>query len=242
MGSPRPSCWPSLSGGRLPFSVARRSDRPLMRGKSKKSYRMAPNAPPIIGPTHHCFSTSMISCLTPMRCPMVTEKPMDRAADPMRPFLLSSVTAKTHTTSCMVRNTSTVVAMPTLMPGCSCRRTEDGGPGHGPQALGDHVENGAEKRQLRADEVGEGDGGVNVAAADVADGLDEGGGRQPEAQGHVEDVVRPGGPAQGGAHAEEDEEHGPEELREDRPPKIHGPELPHGDRSLWDPRRTKKTL
>lgn len=53
MGSPRVSCWVSLSGGRLPFSVARRSDRPLMRGKSMKSYRRAPMAPPIIGPTQY---------------------------------------------------------------------------------------------------------------------------------------------------------------------------------------------
>lgn len=59
-----------------------------------------------------------------MRCPMVTEKPMDRAADPRRPFLLSSVTAKMQTTSCMVRKTSTVVAIPRLMPGCSCRCTD----------------------------------------------------------------------------------------------------------------------
>lgn len=58
-----------------------------------------------------------------MRCPMVTEKPMDRAADPRRPFLLSSVTAKMQTTSCMVRKTSTVVAIPRLMPGCSWRWT-----------------------------------------------------------------------------------------------------------------------
>lgn len=59
-----------------------------------------------------------------MRCPTVTEKPMDRAADPRRPFLLSSVTAKMHTTSCMVRKTSTVVAIPRLMPGCSWRYTD----------------------------------------------------------------------------------------------------------------------
>uniref|UniRef100_A0A8P4KF73 Uncharacterized protein n=1 Tax=Dicentrarchus labrax TaxID=13489 RepID=A0A8P4KF73_DICLA len=39
---------------------------------------------------------------------------MDRAADPRRPFLLSSVTAKMHTTSCMVRKTSTVVAIPSV--------------------------------------------------------------------------------------------------------------------------------
>jgi hypothetical protein len=68
-----------------------------------------------------------------------------------------------------------------------------------------------------------------VATADVADGLDEGGGCQTEAQGHMQDMVRPGGPAQRGAHAEEHEEHGPPELCEDRPPKIHGPELPHCD-------------
>uniref|UniRef100_A0AAQ6IVY8 Uncharacterized protein n=1 Tax=Anabas testudineus TaxID=64144 RepID=A0AAQ6IVY8_ANATE len=37
---------------------------------------------------------------------------MESAADPRRPFLLSSVTAKMHTTSCMVRKTSTVVAIP----------------------------------------------------------------------------------------------------------------------------------
>lgn len=55
---------------------------------------------------------------------MVTEKPMDRAADPRRPFLLSSVTAKMHTTSCMVRKTSTVVAIPRLMPGYSWRFTD----------------------------------------------------------------------------------------------------------------------
>lgn len=53
MGSPRVSCWVSFSGGRLPFSVARRSDRPLMRGNSMKSYRRAPMAPPIIGPTQY---------------------------------------------------------------------------------------------------------------------------------------------------------------------------------------------
>ena len=55
---------------------------------------------------------------------MVTEKPMDRAAEPMRPFLLSSVTANTHTTSCMVRKTSTVVPMPRLMPGCNYSHTQ----------------------------------------------------------------------------------------------------------------------
>lgn len=56
---------------------------------------------------------------------MVIEKPMDRAAEPRRPFRLSSVTAKTQTTNCMVRNTSTVVAIPRLMPGCNCTGTKE---------------------------------------------------------------------------------------------------------------------
>uniref|UniRef100_A0AAY5JXE2 Uncharacterized protein n=1 Tax=Esox lucius TaxID=8010 RepID=A0AAY5JXE2_ESOLU len=47
---------------------------------------------------------------------------MARAAEPRRPLRLSSVTAKMQTTSCSVRNTSIVVAMPKLMPGCSWRR------------------------------------------------------------------------------------------------------------------------
>lgn len=67
------------------------------------------------------YSNTKISMLTPIRWPMVIEKPIARAAEPRRPFRLSSVTAKTQTTNCMVRNTSTVVAMPRLMPGCSCR-------------------------------------------------------------------------------------------------------------------------
>lgn len=109
---------------------------------------------------------------------------------------------------------------------------QHGGPSQGPQALGGHVEDGPEQRHLRPDQVGEGDGGVDVAAADVADGLDEGGSREPKAQGHMENIVSAAGPAQGGPHAEEHEEHGPEELCEDRPPKIHGAELPHVDRWL----------
>lgn len=50
---------------------------------------------------------------------MSTEKPMAKAAEPRRPLRLSSVTAKMQTTSCRVRKTSMVVAIPTLMPGCS---------------------------------------------------------------------------------------------------------------------------
>lgn len=58
----------------------------------------------------------------------------------------------------------------------------------------------------------------------------------------MKDMMRPGGPAEGSAHAEEYKEHGPEELCEDRPPKIHGPELPHGDCSLEALHQMKKIL
>lgn len=98
---------------------------------------------------------------------------------------------------------------------------------HGAQALRKDVKKGTEKRHLWTDKVGKGNRRVDVAAADVANGLDEGGGRQTKAQGHMKDVIRPGGPAQGGTHAEKYKEHGPEELSEDRPPKIHRPKLPH---------------
>lgn len=53
MGSPLVSCWPSASGGRVPFSVASLSDRPRIRGNSMKSYSRAPMAPPIMGPTQY---------------------------------------------------------------------------------------------------------------------------------------------------------------------------------------------
>lgn len=63
--------------------------------------------------------------LTPSRCPMSTEKPMAKAAEPRRPLRLSSVTAKMQTTSCRVRKISMVVAMPRLMPGCSWKNKRD---------------------------------------------------------------------------------------------------------------------
>lgn len=55
MGSPLVSCWPSGSGGRVPFSVASLSASPRIRGNSKKSYSRAPIAPPIIGPTQYTW-------------------------------------------------------------------------------------------------------------------------------------------------------------------------------------------
>lgn len=55
MGSPLVSCWPSASGGRVPFSVASLSERPRIRGNSMKSYSRAPMAPPIMGPTQYTW-------------------------------------------------------------------------------------------------------------------------------------------------------------------------------------------
>lgn len=91
MGSPRVSCWVSLSGGRLPFSVARRSDRPLMRGNSMKSYRRAPMAPPIIGPTQYTYrqQTSALAFISPysdqsFMTPAESEVKAEGVIDPLR--------------------------------------------------------------------------------------------------------------------------------------------------------------
>lgn len=105
---------------------------------------------------------------------------------------------------------------------------EDCGSGHGPKALGAHVEEGAEHGHLRADQVGEGDSRVDVSAAHVADGLDERGGRHAETEGVVENIVGARGPAQRRAQPEEHKEHGAVELGEHRSPERHGPKLPHG--------------
>lgn len=113
-----------------------------------------------------------------------------------------------------------------------CDSVQHRSPSDSAQALGNDVEEGAEKRHLWTDKVGEGDCRVDVAAADVADGLDEGGGCQTEAQSHMKDVMGPGSPAKGSTHAKKYKEHGPKKLSEDCPPKIHRPELPHGDCTL----------
>lgn len=47
------SCWPSASGGLMPFRTASLSERPSIRGNSMKSYSTAPMAPPIMGPTQY---------------------------------------------------------------------------------------------------------------------------------------------------------------------------------------------
>lgn len=56
-----------------------------------------------------------------------------------------------------------------------CDPVQHSSPSYSTQALGSHVENGTEKRHLWANKVGKGDGRVNVAAADMANWLDEGG-------------------------------------------------------------------
>lgn len=105
---------------------------------------------------------------------------------------------------------------------------EHGGASQRAQTLGNDVEESPEQGHLGANQVGEGDSRVDVSSTDVADGLNEGGGRQPKAEGNVEDVVRPGGPTKGRPEPEKDKEHGAVKLGKHRPPERHGSELPHG--------------
>lgn len=67
-----------------------------------------------------------------------------------------------------------------------------------------------------------------MSSADVTDGLDKGGSRQPEAKGNMEDIKGPGGPAERRPEPEEHKEHGAVKFCKHRPPERHGPELPHG--------------
>lgn len=97
-----------------------------------------------------------------------------------------------------------------------------------PQTLSADVEESTEQGHLGADHIGEGDGRVDVATADVTDGLDERRSRHPKAEGHVEHVVSTTGPAQSSTKAKEDKEHCAIELGKNGPPERHGPELPHG--------------
>lgn len=107
--------------------------------------------------------------------------------------------------------------------------------------LSGDIEEGTEEGYLRADQVGEGDGGVDVAPADVTDGLDDGGPRQAEAEGHAQHVVRPADEARCSTHADEHEEHGAEEFGEDLPPEGHRAELPHSRRvSGVAPKKTRR--
>lgn len=105
---------------------------------------------------------------------------------------------------------------------------EHGGASQRTQTLGNDVEESPEQGHLGANQVGEGDSRVDVSSANVADGLNKGGSRQPKAEGNMEDVVRPGGPAKGRPEPKKDKEHGAVKLGKHRPPERHGSELPHG--------------
>lgn len=97
-----------------------------------------------------------------------------------------------------------------------------------PEALGHDVEESSEQRHLGTNQVGEGNGRIDVSAADMTDGLDKSGSCQPETKGDMENIKGPGGPAESRAEPEEHKEHGAIKFCKHRPPKRHGPELPHG--------------
>lgn len=105
---------------------------------------------------------------------------------------------------------------------------QDSSTSNGPKTLSYDVEESPEQRHLRADQVGKSDSWIDVSSADVADGLDEGGSRQPEAERDVKNIDGAGGPAEGRTQPKEDKEHGAVELGEHRPPERHWPDLPHG--------------
>lgn len=96
------------------------------------------------------------------------------------------------------------------------------------ETLGNDVEESTEQGHLRANQVGKGNGWVDVSSTDVANRLDEGGGRQTKAKGNMKNIMGSGGPAEGRPQPEEHEEHCAIELSKHRPPERHGPELPHG--------------
>lgn len=97
-----------------------------------------------------------------------------------------------------------------------------------PQTLSTDVEESTEQGHLGADQEGESDGRVDMATTDVANGLNERGSCQPEAEGHVEHVISAAGPAQSSTKPEEDKEHCAVELCKNGSPERHGAELPHG--------------
>lgn len=101
-----------------------------------------------------------------------------------------------------------------------------------PKTLGHDVEESPEQRHLGTNQVGEGNGRIDVSAADMTDGLDKSGSRQPKAKSNMEDIEGPGGPAESRPEPEEHKEHGAVKFCKHRPPERHGPELPHGGKSL----------
>lgn len=140
--------------------------------------------------------------------------------------------------SCNILNTGVGNSLLTYRVECQvsphvarCDPIEHGSASHCSETLGYDVEESTEQGHLGADQVSKGNGWVDVTSADVADGLDEGGSRQPEAKGNMEDIMGPSGPAEGCPQPKEYKEHGAIELGENRPPEGHGPELPHGVKS-----------
>ncbi len=109
-----------------------------------------------------------------------------------------------------------------------CDPIQHSGSSQSSQALSTDVEERTKQGQLGANQVGERDSRVDVATADVTDGLDECGSCQTEAEGNLEHVVWSGGPTQSWSQPEEHKEHGAIELGKHSPPKRHRPELPHG--------------
>ncbi|KAG7220703.1 hypothetical protein INR49_017817 [Caranx melampygus] len=100
------------------------------------------------------------------------------------------------------------------------------------KTLGYDVEESTEQGHLRANQVGKGNGWVDVTSTDVTDGLDESGSRQPKAKGNMKDIMGPSCPAESCPQSKEHKEHGAIELSKHRPPERHRSELPHGVKSL----------
>lgn len=102
-----------------------------------------------------------------------------------------------------------------------CDPVQHGGTSQCTQTLGHNVEESTEEGHLRSDQIGKGHRRVDVSAADVTDGLDEGGGSQPKAKGDMKNVMGPCGPAESCPQPKEYKEHGAVELRKHCPPEGH---------------------
>lgn len=99
---------------------------------------------------------------------------------------------------------------------------EDPGAGDGPDQLGHDVEQRAEQGDLVAHEEGDGHSGVDVGAADVAEGLHQGADGQPEGQRDLQDAGQGRWPLQRRAQPDEDEDERGEELHKDGSGKGQG--------------------
>lgn len=97
------------------------------------------------------------------------------------------------------------------------------------QHLGHDVHDGPEQADLTAGEHSQGDGWVEVGAADVTQTLGQRGDGQSEAQRHLHLLVRFGVVRipDGRGNAEEDEQGHSHKLGQDGPPEVFALELPH---------------